>query len=65
MTGDFGIGDRSGPVAHPDAELRAADAQRPADYRSAVDRAAAGVSLRVVGVVILAIAFIAWLLTSN
>ena len=33
---------------HLEAELRAADAQRPTDYRNAVDRAGAGVDLRVV-----------------
>jgi hypothetical protein len=64
MTGDFGKGDGSGPVAHPDAELRAADAQRPGDYRNAADRAGAGVRLRVVITTIVAIAVIVWLLTT-
>jgi hypothetical protein len=51
-----------GPVANPDAELRAADAQRPDDYR-AVDRAGAGVSIRVVLVVVV-VALVVWLLTT-
>lgn len=53
-----------GPVSHPDAELRAADAQRPDDYRNVVDRAGAGVSIRVVLVIVGVVALVVWLLTT-
>jgi hypothetical protein len=64
VTGDFGVGDSSTPVAHPDAVLRAADANRPMDYRNATDRAGAGVSLRVVALIVAVVVLLAWILTT-
>jgi hypothetical protein len=64
MSGDFGGGSELGPVAHPEAELRAADAQRPQEYRNAVDRAGAGVDPRVVVAIVVIVALVVWLLTT-
>lgn len=54
MGDQFGAVPPIEPVPNPDAELRAADALRPAEYRNAVDRMAAGVDLRFVALAILA-----------
>lgn len=49
---------------HIEAELRAVDAGRPGEYRTAQDLAGAGVTWRVVLILVVAIVLIVWALTT-
>ena len=65
MCDSFGLVPPPDLVPNSDAELRAADAQRPRDYRNAVDRAGAGVDVRVVIALVIIGAVVVWFLAAT